>query len=71
MADGRRVSYSLVNNTSPRFDVPPQYLAATVLPDLAAAERLGDYDAFVCHFMSLCMKLVYEKEEVIQVTFFT
>ena len=67
MPDGRRVSYSLVNNTSPRFDVPPQYTAAAVLPGLAAAERGADYDASVCHFLSLCMKLVYEKEEVIQV----
>ena len=72
MADGRKLSYSLVNNTSPDFSIPRQYSAAEVLA--GGAEVSGDaagpaagYSPSVAHFLSLCMKLVYEGEDIIQV----
>ncbi len=72
MADGRKLSYSLVNNTAPDFSIPRQYSAQTVLDEGAAelsnAEgATAGYRPELAHFLSLCMKLVYEKEEVMQV----
>ena len=71
-ADGRRLSYSLVNNTAPELSIPAQYSAPGLLPGLKpggtpGAVGVDNYDPCIAHFMSLCMKLVYEKEEVIQV----
>ena len=74
-ADGQRLSYSLVNNTAPELSIPAQYSAPGLLPGLkpgraagaAGAAGVDAYDPCIAHFMSLCMKLVYEKEAVIQV----
>lgn len=71
-ADGRRLSYSLVNNIAPDLSIPAQYSAPGLLPGLAPGDTAGasgvdNYDPCIAHFMALCMKLVYEKEEVIQV----
>ncbi len=72
MADGRKLSYSLVNNTSPDFSIPRQYSAPLVLDEGAAglSSAVGaaaGYRPELAHFLSLCMKLVYEKEEVMLV----
>ncbi|BDA50872.1 probable feruloyl esterase A at C-terminar half [Coccomyxa sp. Obi] len=73
LADGRKLSYSLVNNTSPDFSIPRQYSAPIVLDEgaseLSNAEgAAAGYRPALAHFLSLCMKLVYEKEEVMQDT---
>jgi hypothetical protein len=70
MADGHRVSYSLVNNTAPDFTIPRQYTVEGLFSDTGMMEPAGPvHEASIRHFMSLCMKLVYEKEQVIQVRF--
>ncbi len=71
-ADGRKLSYSLVNNTATDFSIPRQYSATEVLAggaeaaDGAAGPSAG-YNPAVAHFLSLCMKLVYEEEGIIKV----
>ena len=57
---------SLVNNTSPNFEPGPY--DPRLFP--FSAEWHPERHTFrpnVAHFMSICMKLVYEQEEVIKV----
>lgn len=69
MADGSKLSYSLVNNTAPDFSIPRQYSVDKLFAlGQGQAPPAGlEYSPAACHFMSLCMKLVYEKKDVIQV----
>ena len=59
--------YSLVNNTSPTFD-PPRVYSPAEFPFSGPwhPERLR-FQPNVAHFMSLCMKLVYEQADIIEV----
>lgn len=75
MADGRKLSYSLVNNTASDFSIPRQYCVRDVLA-LGSSEDSGfgaanspaeGYSPSVAHFLALCMKLVYEEEDIIRV----
>lgn len=64
MPDGRHIPLSLVNNTAPFFELCRQYRLADLFPHDSAD---SGYDDRVAHFMALCMKIVYEEPEVIQV----
>lgn len=63
MADGTRIPLSLVNSTAPDFRLPTSYKLSELPFDL---EEPG-YNTQLAHFLSLCMKLVYEEDVVIQV----
>eukprot|EP00884_Botryococcus_braunii_P013693 jgi/Botrbrau1/22324/Bobra.0002s0004.1 len=63
---GGRVSYSLVNNTSPHFEAGPGYDPAAFPHKRDGAPVLPDLDLRDTHFLSLCMKLAYEDPDVIQ-----
>ena len=63
MADGTRIPLSLVNSTAPDFRLPSSYK----LSDLPFSLKEPGYNAQTAHFLSLCMKLVYEEDVVIQV----
>ena len=64
LANGERRSFSLVNCTAADFSIPSAYCAAA-FPFVAT--KPPRYDARVAHLMALCMKVVYEKPEVIKV----
>ena len=67
LADGRRIPYSLVNNTAPGFDAPSVYSPADFpFSGPWHPERIP-FQPNVAHFMSLCMKLVYEQSDAIEV----
>ena len=68
-ADGRRISYSLVNNAASDFSIPAQYNAEKLLHNntLKGYDAASDYNPQTSHFLALCMKVVYEKEPVIKV----
>ncbi|KAK9807288.1 hypothetical protein WJX73_008211 [Symbiochloris irregularis] len=55
---------SLVNNTAPDFSIPAAYRACD-FPFAVQADSEG-YHPAACHFLALCMKLVYERPAVIQ-----
>lgn len=65
LSSGERIPISLVNNTGPDFSIPSAYKAAE-LP--LGAAKTAVYDPVTAHFLSLCMKLVYEDPVVIQVS---
>ena len=58
---------SLVNNTSPDFEAGPYDPASFPFSADWHPERHA-FQPNAAHFMALCMKLVYEQEEVIEVT---
>ena len=68
MADGTRVPLSLVNSTAPDFRIPASYDVSDL--DFNPSREDG-YDPQIAHFLSLCMKLVYEEDIVIEVGFDT
>ena len=57
---------SLVNNTSPDFEAGPYEPASFPFSAEWHPER-HLFRPAVAHFLALCMKLVYEQEELIQV----
>ena len=77
VADGQRRSISLVNHTAFDFSIPQQYKTADFPFDSSpeTASQVAKTSLHGCtfdlpslyraHMLSLCMKLVYEKHEVI------
>ena len=63
MADGTKIPLSLVNSTAPDFRLPSSYK----LSELPFTLEEPGYDSQIAHFLSLCMKVVYEEDVVIQV----
>lgn len=64
---GGRAAYSLVNNTMPHFEAGPGYCASSFPSRREAGGGLLLMDLRDSHFLSLCMKLVYEDPVIIQV----
>lgn len=64
---GGRVPYSLVNNTMPHFEAGPGYCASAFPCRREDGSGPPLRDLRDDHFLSLCMKLVYEDPVIIQV----